>query len=240
MELIVLKICTKCGESKPATVEFFYAAKKGRDGLSAACKECRSAYNRKHYAANRERYNLQHHEWHENNSEAVAVRKKAYRGTSPAYASYEESRRDLKRVYAAQWRQENREQILTQRAEYRASNRELLCERQSQWVANHPEYVREYNSAHRAEHAAHQRTRRARKNNNGGTHTATDVREQYERQKGKCFYCGIKVGDKYHVDHVIPLVAGGSNGPENLVIACVDCNQHKKSKHPMDFCGRML
>jgi 5-methylcytosine-specific restriction endonuclease McrA len=35
-------------------------------------------------------------------------------------------------------------------------------------------------------------------------------------------------------------VLGGSNGPENIVIACPHCNQSKNAKHPMDFCGRLL
>lgn len=75
---------------------------------------------------------------------------------------------------------------------------------------------------------------------NGGTHTAKDVAAQYERQQGKCFYCDQEVGDRYHVDHVVPLLLGGSNGPENLVIACPECNIRKSAKHPMDFCGRLL
>ena len=89
-------------------------------------------------------------------------------------------------------------------------------------------------------YAIYARNRKARKVANGGTHTAQDVRDQYDRQKGKCFYCHIKVGDRYHVDHVVPLMLGGSDGPENLVIACVPCNAKKSYKHPMDFAGILL
>jgi 5-methylcytosine-specific restriction endonuclease McrA len=63
------------------------------------------------------------------------------------------------------------------------------------------------------------------------------VRDQYGRQRGRCYYCHEKVGDSYHVDHVIPLALGGGNGPENLVIACPRCNLTKYAKHPMDFAG---
>lgn len=53
---------------------------------------------------------------------------------------------------------------------------------------------------------------------------------QYEVQRGKCHWCGIALGDDYHVDHVIPLVKGGSNGPENIVCSCPPCNLRKGAK----------
>lgn len=34
----------------------------------------------------------------------------------------------------------------------------------------------------------------------------------------------------YHIDHVVPLVAGGTNDFSNLVIACVGCNVKKGRK----------
>ena len=65
--------------------------------------------------------------------------------------------------------------------------------------------------------------------------TVTDVERQYQSQKGHCYYCKRKVGDTYHVDHVIPLSRGGSNGPENIVIACPDCNHSKSDKLPSEW-----
>lgn len=34
------KLCVKCGESKPASVEFFYRAPRNRSGLASWCREC--------------------------------------------------------------------------------------------------------------------------------------------------------------------------------------------------------
>ena len=42
------KTCTKCGVSKPATTEFFYAVEKNRDGLSGDCKVCKNKQTRKY------------------------------------------------------------------------------------------------------------------------------------------------------------------------------------------------
>lgn len=85
-------------------------------------------------------------------------------------------------------------------------------------------------------------TRRALKRATEGTHTAEDILIQLKRQKGRCYYCGEKCADKYHVDHVIPLSRGGSNGPDNLVIACTHCNERKGTKLPHEWPegGRLL
>lgn len=46
-----------------------------------------------------------------------------------------------------------------------------------------------------------------------------------------CHYCGLffpSIDDeRMTVDHFIPIVRGGSNGPENKVLACRDCNAKK-------------
>lgn len=47
-----------------------------------------------------------------------------------------------------------------------------------------------------------------------------------------CFYCGVK-GDKdnpLQIDHVIPVAAGGTDDPGNLVAACKKCNAGKKDR----------
>jgi len=127
---------------------------------------------------------------------------------------------------------------------YYMNQREKRAESGRQYRADHAEEIAErmwrYSRANLEEGATRSRRRYARKLSAEGTHTAEDIKMQYDRQKGKCFYCGEFVGQKYHVDHVIPLSLGGSNGPENLVISCPSCNLSKYTKHPMDFCGRLF
>lgn len=54
------------------------------------------------------------------------------------------------------------------------------------------------------------RNRRARVKNVGWKHTAKEVRELLKRQKGKCAWCLLSLGgDKYHVDHYVPIKLGG-------------------------------
>lgn len=54
-----------------------------------------------------------------------------------------------------------------------------------------------------------------------------------KRDGHTCRYCGASAPDvKLTVDHVIPAALGGSDKPDNLVAACVDCNAGKGASNP--------
>jgi 5-methylcytosine-specific restriction endonuclease McrA len=150
-----------------------------------------------------------------------------------------EKARVRSRAWAAANPDRNREKAREWAREHSEANRAKVLAWQKANVERMREKGREWNRAHPAEVKANTHKRRALMKGCPGIHTAADIKAQYSRQNGKCFYCEQKV-DKYHVDHVIPLSAGGSNGPENIVIACPACNMKKSNKHPMDFCGRLL
>lgn len=68
-----------------------------------------------------------------------------------------------------------------------------------------------------------------------------DTRAIYDAQGGRCHYCQAKLfpygawsksvkvpgARRYAIDHAQPVSLGGSDAPENLRIACVECNQQK-------------
>lgn len=245
---------------------YFYRAEKCR---CAACRgaqadsKCRwrqtnlistreydSAYNAAHRdekAAWRVAYNLEHL------AERTAYGAAYYadhRAEIAAYgAAYNAAHREENAARTAAYRATHREEIAARGAAHRATHSEERASYMVAYYASHREelvaYQAAYKAAHREEYAAYTRNHEARKKGNGGTHTAADVKAQYERQKGRCYWqvtdvCKArrgKLGDTYHVDHVTPVVKSGSNGPENLVIACPTCNQSKGAKHPMDFAG---
>lgn len=115
--------------------------------------------------------------------------------------------------------------------EYYAANKEKCLGYNQNWRA-----------ANRKGVLASARRRKARNRNAEGRLTAADIKRQYQAQRGKCHWCSIKVGKNYHVDHIVPLARGGSNWPENIVIACPSCNQSKGSKLPHEWPqgGRLL
>jgi len=56
------------------------------------------------------------------------------------------------------------------------------------------------------------------------------------RDKNKCIYCLIDISeDNYCLDHLIPIVKGGSNKKHNLVSSCENCNQRKQDTDVFQF-----
>ena len=53
------------------------------------------------------------------------------------------------------------------------------------------------------------------------------VRERFQRACGYCGVTEITVGGELTLDHYRPRAAGGSDDWDNLVYACVRCNQYK-------------
>ena len=79
--------------------------------------------------------------------------------------------------------------------------------------------------------------RRAHKMAAPGTHTVEQIQGKLKSQKCRCYYCSSKFERQYvfHVEHVVPLVRGGSNDISNIVLACPGCNLRKNSKLPHEF-----
>jgi 5-methylcytosine-specific restriction endonuclease McrA len=55
----------------------------------------------------------------------------------------------------------------------------------------------------------------------------------YIRDKYRCQYCGDhKQAGELTLDHILPRAQGGESTPQNLVTACVPCNQRKGNRTP--------
>jgi 5-methylcytosine-specific restriction endonuclease McrA len=63
----------------------------------------------------------------------------------------------------------------------------------------------------------------------------------YARDGGRCQYCGRRVRrDEFTYEHVVPRVLGGKTSWENVVVACVSCNQKKAGRTPAQAGMRLL
>jgi 5-methylcytosine-specific restriction endonuclease McrA len=53
---------------------------------------------------------------------------------------------------------------------------------------------------------------------------------------GRCYYCRRQVGPRaLTMDHLVPLGRGGRSARGNVVPACKDCNNRKKSLLPVEW-----
>ena len=190
------KICTRCGFSYPATLEYFRSAKLGKYGLKSECRTCtllRDAENRRKHAEKRAETNA------------------AYRKAHPEWVK-EVKRRHYNR---------HRSAVIAKSQEYRINN---------------PEYWKRS----KEKEAQKSANRHARKKNAPGQFTTNEVLGKYEAQCRKCFYCLCDLNGQYQVDHYIPLARGGTNWPDNIVLACPKCNFRKGDRLPSDFVARFL
>lgn len=123
----------------------------------------------------------------------------------------------IKKISGAKYREKNKEKIATQRKIY---SKTLSCN------------VSKKNYKHK---------RRTIENDGDLTH-----KELFLLQKNvnKCYWCSNKIhGNKYHIDHYIPLSKGGEHTLSNLVISCPTCNLKKNAKDPIEFAhsiGKLL
>jgi 5-methylcytosine-specific restriction endonuclease McrA len=121
----------------------------------------------------------------------------------------------------------NPDRALANKRAYYEANKAEIKQRVREWNAANPEATR-----------ARGRNYRARSRGAEGSHTAEDIKALFEKQKGKCIYCSIKLGDSYHADHITPLARGGSNWPSNLQLTCERCNNRKRAIDPIEFARR--
>ena len=106
------RVCTKCGDEKPETNEYFYRAKSCLGGLCTICKECIKEKNRRWDAENPEKVRERNRRWEDKNPEKVREAKKRWRAKNLEKAREAEKR----------WRAENPEK---QREKYRRRRNSL-------------------------------------------------------------------------------------------------------------------
>lgn len=229
-----LKHCPTCNIAKPATTEYFQRNKTKPDGFQTLCKVCRSARAKEYSAANKERIAERHRLYFQANKERAREQVRAYR------KNHREEYNAWTRAYYAANGGLERQRL------YKAANKDRIAQYQRVYVVVNKERVEKrvlaWRAANKEKMKAAKSRRRARELNAPGHHTRSDVKRQYGAQHGRCYYCNCELNGKYETDHVIPLCRGGSDGMENIVVACATCNRSKHDKLPSEWSqgGRLL
>lgn len=155
---------------------------------------------------------------------AVKTRMKAYyQRTKPERLAWQ-----------ATYSSANAEAIKAKKKVHRTANKERINAKIAEWATANPDKVR-----------AKRKAREGRDRGADGTYTAADIKRIGNQQKWRCAApgCAASVRGDHHVDHIKPIVLGGSNWPNNLQLLCPPCNQAKGGKHPIEWAqslGRLL
>lgn len=89
------------------------------------------------------------------------------------------------------------------------------------WRAKNKDQVKRLNQVHK-------HIRRAREKATGGSFTVADIKALHRTQNGRCATCPCT--ENLEIDHVHPVVLGGSSDPSNLQLLCAPCNRSKGAK----------
>lgn len=209
------KPCVKCGSTE----------KTGKGG----CKPCKKLLDAAYQLKNKEKLAAKNAERYLKNRESRLASAAAYRSENKEILkekAHDFYRRNKAKVNAAsaEYYKNNKEKVCAKVEVYRNSNPSKILASKAAWKAANPGVVNIYS-----------RNRRARKRNAGGTLSRGLSQKLFVLQKGKCACCGKPLGTDYHVDHILPLILGGSNTDDNAQLLRPRCNLQKNKKHPVDF-----
>ncbi len=185
-----------------------------RDVLDKKCVECKRARAREYGAKNPHRIQERKKKWIVENPERHKETQRKWRSENI------EHRRELSRSYWAK----NPELAREKKRKYRAANPHRHKADAKRWIAKNPDKAR-----------ALLHNRRARLRGAKGTHTAKEIQDLLLKQRTRCANssCVASIKLKYHKDHIMPLILGGSNDIKNIQLLCPTCNMSKGRKHPI-------
>lgn len=257
------KRCTKCGEEKPATGEYFSPDKRRSDGLKSWCKECKNRQQRERYAndpEHGERVRLRQRDRYANDPQYREYKNQQQKERYANDPEFRERHRQLEKEHRAnnpEYYERKKQQDSQKLSERRANDpefRERVLQKQKERLVNDPEFHEQEKQRQRQQKKEHyandpeyrervlQQSKAARHKRRAaeGVYTVADVELQYRSQNGQCWHCGKKLNGTYHIDHLIPLDKGGTNWPNNIVCACSKCNLSKGAKYTYEWNGRLF
>lgn len=208
----LLRCCTRCGESKPATLDFFSAHKPGKYGLHSRCRPCKKLDDAERRARPDQKARQQ--AWRDANKDYAKAYNAAYRA-----AGYKST------ADVARWREKNIEHARRmerekQRRLYRA-NPEKYRQASRKWAAENPDKRRAYNLLrYRSDKWLNLKTKFAnrlrklivgkwpqRKTSALLGYARDELIRHIERQFTKGMTWELVLAGKIEIDHIVPVRA---------------------------------
>ena len=197
-----LKRCTKCGENKPNTNEYFAFQNKSKGKLIARCKECDKKYREK----NKDKRKEYSKKYRENNKDKLKEYNKEYN------KNYYEKNKDKRKEYLKEYNKN-----------YYENNKDKIKEYKK-------EYHKKYYEHNKDKRKGYTHKRRSLKLGNGGSYTKAQWLDTLEYFDYKCAYTGECIKHNCHVEHIVPLSKGGTSYIWNLVPSTASANLSKQNR----------
>jgi len=195
----------------------------------AVSKDDLTDYKRAWYLRNRERILAERAREREEEPDKVSKRKKAY---------YQKHKAAISRARKARYATDGllRENTQSRTQAWRAANRDRHRAYSREWARKHPSAIRVRLQAWYKSNP--HRVRALRLVRRGALHRAGRPQRDHLallETHPECVYCEARFDPASStrcrtIDHVLPLVRGGTNASDNLVPACKTCNSSKNKR----------
>lgn len=130
------------------------------------------------------------------------------------------------------YREENIEEVRKREKRYKENNKAAVREVKRRWRQNNlqrsNDTVKRWQKNNPDKFKTIQNNYRARRRKAKGSFTSDEWSNLCKKYDSTCLRCGSQ--DKMTVDHVVPLVKGGTNYIENIQPLCRSCNASKGAK----------
>lgn len=222
-----MKVCAKCGGDE------FNSRNK--------CKSCERTRAKKYYANNKEKHAAAVKKWKSENPDKIKAINDRWKKNNPGRVNelqkiWSAKHPERRRAIYTKWRNANRDSLIARcvqwridnpncAANYYAENSEKIKASSLKWKRENPEISR-----------IHCHNYRAKKRTNGGKLSKDLSAKLFKLQHGMCACgCGQPLGEKYELDHRMPIALGGENTDDNMQLLTRTCNRQKHAKHPVEF-----
>jgi 5-methylcytosine-specific restriction endonuclease McrA len=215
------KKCTRCQQLK--TLDCFNNSSSIKDGKNYVCRDCQSIQNSKRYEQKKDIIIKKVHAYRDKNRNKIRERARDKYSTNEEYKQYclnyhrEHYKNNTKacQEYATTYRNANRELVNKKNADYRKTP-----------IGRFKGLKKDYRKRI-------SRPSTLPQNSVKGELTYLEWTEILDQYGCRCAYC--KTEKDITIDHIVPLVKGGTHTKSNVQPLCRSCNSKKGSKLPNSY-----
>jgi hypothetical protein len=220
------KTCTKCGETKPATPEFFYKQRAGKFGLQGSCKACRNVQVREWTRRNPEKRRQFERRWAEKNTEKVRAKKR--RNNQRRMERAPDHVRALAAARERRYRARHPERVREARRNARERYPDKVKRAKQRWNKANPDRVRAHAARRRStpqgrldaaiRSGVHRGLVRGSKNGRRTFELLGYSRRELLAHLEAQFAPGMSWDNygEWHIDHAVPLSAFNYSTPDHI------------------------